>query len=291
MNYLAHIFLSGNDRCIQIGNFIGDGVKGDGYKQYPRKFQQGILLHREIDAFSDRHPLVREAVGIGRETFGRYSAVVNDILFDYFLASRFQDYAGLPLKRFSRRFYTALAWNYRHLPERFQGFIWHFILTDRLCRYASLTGIQQSLEIMTRYRGLQIDHAQTPLFMQEHGERLQKIFREFFPELHERCKQSIYLNSYSPKLIPCKLCRIQLPIFILFSSVSSPTLTFRINGIDMNSFGLIIEFHHILIHSRIQMEGKRSFLWYFLLGLSPIYLLSKTNINWFEYLNLSCVTE
>ena len=42
MNYLAHIFLSGNDRCIQIGNFIGDGVKGDGYKQYPRKFQQGI---------------------------------------------------------------------------------------------------------------------------------------------------------------------------------------------------------------------------------------------------------
>ena len=68
MNYLAHIFLSGNDRCIQIGNFIGDGVKGDGYKQYPRKFQQGILLHREIDAFSDRHPLVREAVGIGRET-------------------------------------------------------------------------------------------------------------------------------------------------------------------------------------------------------------------------------
>ena len=27
MNYLAHIFLSGNDRCIQIGNFIGDGVK------------------------------------------------------------------------------------------------------------------------------------------------------------------------------------------------------------------------------------------------------------------------
>ena len=147
MNYLAHIFLSGNDRCIQIGNFIGDGVKGDGYKQYPRKFQQGILLHREIDAFSDRHPLVREAVGIGRETFGRYSAVVNDILFDYFLASRFQDYAGLPLKRFSRRFYTALAWNYRHLPERFQGFIWHLIpgnhdplpgIADRSCPNAAI---------------------------------------------------------------------------------------------------------------------------------------------------------
>lgn len=35
MNYLAHIFLSGNDRCIQIGNFIGDGVKGDGINNIP----------------------------------------------------------------------------------------------------------------------------------------------------------------------------------------------------------------------------------------------------------------
>ncbi|MFR7823143.1 MAG: hypothetical protein ACLU30_08020 [Odoribacter splanchnicus] len=42
-----------------------------------------------------------------------------------------------------------------------------------------LTGIQQSLEIMTRYRGLQIDPAQTPLFMQEHGERLQKYSGSF----------------------------------------------------------------------------------------------------------------
>lgn len=27
MNYLAHIFLSGDDRRIQIGNFVGDAVK------------------------------------------------------------------------------------------------------------------------------------------------------------------------------------------------------------------------------------------------------------------------
>ncbi|MFR4045181.1 MAG: ACP phosphodiesterase [Odoribacter splanchnicus] len=114
---------------------------------------------------------------------------MNDILFDY--RQPVQDYAVFPQTVQPEVLYRLFG--YRHLPERFR--VHRHILTDRLCRYASLTGIQQSLEIMTRYRGLQIDHAQTPLFMQEHGERLQKIFREFFPELHERCKQSIYLKS------------------------------------------------------------------------------------------------
>ena len=28
MNYLAHIFLSGLNRKVQLGNFVGDAVKG-----------------------------------------------------------------------------------------------------------------------------------------------------------------------------------------------------------------------------------------------------------------------
>ena len=35
MNYLAHIYLSGDDPGMQIGNFIADGVKGNHYPDYP----------------------------------------------------------------------------------------------------------------------------------------------------------------------------------------------------------------------------------------------------------------
>ena len=35
MNYLAHIFLSGSNRKVQLGNFVGDAVKGSSYKNYP----------------------------------------------------------------------------------------------------------------------------------------------------------------------------------------------------------------------------------------------------------------
>lgn len=64
MNYLAHIFLSGSNRKVQLGNFVGDAVKGSSYKNYPPDIAKGIQLHRAIDDYTDRHPAVCE-VGIG----------------------------------------------------------------------------------------------------------------------------------------------------------------------------------------------------------------------------------
>ena len=144
MNYLAHIFLSGDDRRVQIGNFVGDAVKGRAYENYPLGFREGILLHREIDDYTDHHPVVREVVDMLRGGFGRYSGVLTDIYFDHLLARSFQSYSGQSLRWFAFGFYRALVLNYRHLPERFKGFLWHFILTNRLVRYASLSGIKRS---------------------------------------------------------------------------------------------------------------------------------------------------
>lgn len=200
MNYLAHIFLSGDDRWIQVGNFVGDGVKGRNYRHYPLKMQQGILLHRSIDRFADTHALIREAVGMGRGVFGRYAGVVNDILFDHFLAMDFQRYATLPLRRFAWRFYAALLWRYRYLPERFQHFLWHFILTDRLCAYASLDGVCRSLEIMNRYRGVPVESEKVLEFVHLNEACLREIFRVFFPEIQQMCNRQIDMMKYESNL-------------------------------------------------------------------------------------------
>lgn len=52
MNYLAHIFLSGPNRKVQLGNFVGDAVKGSSYKNYPPDIAKGIQLHRAIEAYA-----------------------------------------------------------------------------------------------------------------------------------------------------------------------------------------------------------------------------------------------
>ena len=191
MNYLAHIFLSGSDRRVQIGNFIGDAVKGEAYRAYPPGFREGILLHRKIDDFADRHPLVKEAVGLGRPLFGRYSAVVTDIFFDYFLAQDFREYAGTSLSRFAWGFYGVMVRNYFRLPDRIRGFLWHFILTNRLSRYASLEGIRQSLEIMVTYRNLQVSPEEAVAYLEQHREEWHALFREFFPQVQEMCRTEL----------------------------------------------------------------------------------------------------
>ncbi len=62
MNYLAHIFLSGNDDDVLIGNFIGDYVKGKDFNNYPAGIQKGILLHRRIDTYTDRHKIIHQSM-------------------------------------------------------------------------------------------------------------------------------------------------------------------------------------------------------------------------------------
>lgn len=191
MNYLVHIFLSGENRGVQLGNFVGDAVKGSAYKSYPPEMAKGVLFHRGIDDFTDHHLVVCEVVHTLQPLFGRYSGVLVDIYFDYLLASRFDRFSDVPLKKFARRFYFTLILNYRHLPVQFKRFVWHFILTDRLWKYATSDGIRDSLNIMVEYHyiGISVDEAIRYLETNE-GELFAK-FRPFFAELQAFCRERI----------------------------------------------------------------------------------------------------
>jgi acyl carrier protein phosphodiesterase len=61
MNFLAHIFLSFGDDEITIGNFIADSIRGNKYDHLPERIQQGIVLHREIDTYTDTHPIAKQS--------------------------------------------------------------------------------------------------------------------------------------------------------------------------------------------------------------------------------------
>ena len=180
---------------MQIGNFVGDAVKGRAYENYPLGFRKGILLHREIDDYTDHHPVVREAIDMLRADFGRYSGVLTDIYFDHLLARNFRHYSGRSLRRFAWGFYGALILNYRYLPERFKGFLWHFILTNRLVRYASLSGIERSLEIMVEYKNLRIDPGLAIVFFERNQERLQELFDRFLPDVRKMCHLVLEMNA------------------------------------------------------------------------------------------------
>ena len=86
MNFLAHTYLSFTDEQI-VGNLIGDFIKNKKRDHLSEGIQQGITLHRAIDAFTDVHPKVLEAKTVFQPIVRLYSGAFVDVVFDYFLAN------------------------------------------------------------------------------------------------------------------------------------------------------------------------------------------------------------
>lgn len=183
MNYLAHLYLSGNDEKIMVGNFIGDYVKGRNFENFPEKIGEGIRLHRRIDSFTDAHPLVLEAKIIMRPEFRLYSGIIVDFFYDHFLAQKWNSYSDISLRDFAKRAHAILLSNYRHLPLRVQGFLPFLIQNRRLESYASVDGILQSIEIMGKYSSLPSKPDITRKILTENYPVLKSNFDAFMPEL------------------------------------------------------------------------------------------------------------
>lgn len=150
MNFLAHIYLSGNNEMVTIGNFIADGIRGKKYKKYPTDLQIGILLHCEIDTFTDAHPTVRQSTKRLHKNYSHYSSVIVDILYDHFLAKNWYSYCDIPLEIYVEKFYSSLEANFEILPERTQKMLPFMIADNWLLNYANIEGIQRVLNGMNR---------------------------------------------------------------------------------------------------------------------------------------------
>lgn len=183
MNFLAHIYLSGDDDHLKIGNFIADSVKGKVFTKYPEGVQKGIILHRAIDTYTDTHPIVRKSSHRLFETYSHYNTVIVDILYDHFLAANWQNYSDIPLDKFVDDFYDLLKDNFAILPRRVQNFLPYMIKDNWLLNYATIEGIEKILFQMNIRTGnksnMHLAVKELNLYYDEFG----KEFSEFFKDL------------------------------------------------------------------------------------------------------------
>jgi acyl carrier protein phosphodiesterase len=73
MNYLAHLFLAGENEKFLIGNFIADHVKGSTIDSFHTEIQMGIRMHRSIDRYTDSHPIVQQSIVRLRPKYHKYA--------------------------------------------------------------------------------------------------------------------------------------------------------------------------------------------------------------------------
>ncbi|AUC81812.1 ACP phosphodiesterase [Lacinutrix sp. Bg11-31] len=183
MNFLAHIYLSGNNEDITIGNFIADGIRGKKYQKYPKDIQTGILLHRQIDTFTDAHKTVRVSTKRLHENYGHYSGVIVDILYDHFLAKNWMHYSDVPLAEYIDNFYTSLQNNFEVLPARIQKMMPYMIADNWLLSYATIEGIGKVLVGMNKRTQNRSQMNLAVNELQEFYDEFEDEFTRFFDEL------------------------------------------------------------------------------------------------------------
>ncbi len=200
MNYLAHIYLSGESDEIILGNFIGDYVKGNKHQHYPEQVGFGIRLHRSIDLFTDQHPDVRKCIDILRPGYGRYSGIVMDVFFDHFLAANWNRYSEHTLRQFSKHAHAVFLSNFLLLPFRVKQFLPFLIQHKRLESYAHRDSMFQVLEIMSRRTSLPANSEWAMQILNREYDQFEALFHSFFTELIEYVETDFGVKISRPQI-------------------------------------------------------------------------------------------
>lgn len=183
MNFLAHIYLSGDSDDLMIGNFIGDYVKGIKYLGYPEHIGKGIILHRKIDSFTDKHSITKSCKRYINEKYGKYAGIVVDIFYDHFLATNWKHYSSVPLKDFVIQKYTILSAYDYFFPEEVKRFFPYFLQTNWLYAYSTFDGLGSVLQNMSERTTLPDFSSYAIKILKENYDDLGKNFFAFFKDI------------------------------------------------------------------------------------------------------------
>ncbi len=191
MNFLAHIFLSGDNDHIKIGNLMADGIRGKDFETYPEDIRKGILLHREIDTFTDAHPVFRESTKKLHTTYHHYAGVIVDVFYDHFLSKNWAYYCEEKLEDFVSRFYQSLHHNYTILNDKTQQMMVPMIRHNWLVMYRTVEGIEEIMRQMDYRTGNKsgMKHSGTELRL--YYDAFEADFTSFFKDLQQHCHQKL----------------------------------------------------------------------------------------------------
>jgi acyl carrier protein phosphodiesterase len=195
MNFLAHLYLSGNNPEIMIGNFIGDFVRGrDLFGQFRYNIALGIELHREIDEFTDSHQVVLESKKRLRPKYRHYAPVIVDVFYDHFLAVHWADYHPQSLADFANYAYLQLENHEAVLPERVLQMMPYMIKGNWLVNYAKSEGIHRTLTGMSRRTPYDSKMDEAIQELEKYYNEFDQEFSLFFPELKQLSDS--FINSH-----------------------------------------------------------------------------------------------
>ena len=198
MNYLAHLLLSFEDPQLMMGNFIADDIAISNISQLPFKIQQGILLHRKIDAFTDNHLAWKSAVEELRPKHLKYAPVVIDILNDHLLSRHWERYHDARFDDFESFVYQQFRPFVKDMPYRAKAHVEALLEYKYLKAYITRDGLTDVMRRMDRRTKFPSDFTSSVDQLYERYDFYEKNFLKLMDSLVE------HLNiMYKEVLMQC----------------------------------------------------------------------------------------
>jgi len=183
MNFLAHLYLSGKEEELIIGNFIADAVKGNYTTKFPEGVARGIRLHREIDHYTDHHPVFRQSRSHLVPRYGMFSGVIVDLYYDHFLAKYWGEFSDEDLRKRVSQAYFLLIRRFDELPLRSRRILPFMISRNWLVNYRDLDMLQRVFKGMSRRTSRPSGMENAIEDLTEKYSLFEDEFRAFFPEI------------------------------------------------------------------------------------------------------------
>ena len=187
MNWLAHVFLSEPSAEFQLGNLLADVVRGPRRDALSADFVRGAVCHKAIDAFTDAHPIVKRSRARISSEHRRFSGVLVDVFYDYYLARDWQLYSASALDAYTAAFYASAEPHLIEMPSDARILLERIIRHDLLGSYVRVDGVERALRRISGYltsrwgREFTLDRGVRDLLA--HEAEFAADFHEFFPLL------------------------------------------------------------------------------------------------------------
>lgn len=189
MNFLAHIHIATVCNSDIAGNLLGDFVKGNPTGRYPKEIVDGILLHRFVDVFTDKHDISKQTRQLFSPHLRRFSPIAMDLFWDHCLANDWADYSNDSLELFCKTAEINSVKTDVDLPDKYmrvKELMWR---NQWLTSYRALDNIGFALERMSYRSERMAPLAECIHDIEAHYQHLRELFPKLYYDVLKACKE------------------------------------------------------------------------------------------------------
>lgn len=200
MNYLAHLFLAGQEPGLIVGNILEDYITGNINNEFNIKIDSrlrvGIIQHRHIDTITDTHITVKKCKALFYSEFGKYAPIITDVLFDHYLLKNWNLYTSENFEDFRPRIYKAFDYGISFQPNKMRALVASMIEHDWLKHYDENWGLERAfLNLNKKINKPDIDLRKSLVTFEKEYDLLDENFKVFFTDLKSFCDNFIIENQ------------------------------------------------------------------------------------------------